>query len=321
MEVATMCRPVVFLLALAVAVLAVAPAPWQTMYDPQKLRILPGWTEITPGHDLQFNRGYFPNDKLTESSLRRAMAYYYATISQIDHHVGRLTASLKERGLYDGTLIVFTADHGEYLGCHHMLLKGNHIYDPLVKVPLVIKWPAQRHAGQISERLVSNIDLAPTLCRAAGLTPPAEMPGEDLGAELPGREIVFCESGGNQTMARTQSHKLILDGKRPGQSLFFDLRVDPLELRNLLGSPEAQDEIQRLSAAIAAWRPHAMPNRYVDPQAPQIQGPNVPPPGLEHRQPIMDYYRAKMHELQECPDVLTGGVARETRPGQALHGR
>jgi arylsulfatase len=274
------------------------PAPWHTMYDPQKLTILPGWTEKTPEHDLRFSRGYFPNDELTESSLRRAMAYYYATISQIDHHVGRLTALLKERGLYDGTLIVFTADHGEYLGYHHMLLKGNHMYDPLVKVPLVIKWPGQRRAGQVSERLVSNIDLAPTLCRAAGLTPSAEMPGEDLGADLPGREIVFCEYGPNHAMARTRSQKLILNVKAPQQSLLFDLQADPLEMRNLFESPEAQDEIRRLSEAISAWRPRDMPKRYVDPQAPQIHGPNVPPPGLEHRQPIMDYYRAKMDELQ-----------------------
>lgn len=275
------------------------PAPWHTMYDPQKLTILSGWTESTPQHDLKFSRGYFPNDELTESSLRRAMAYYYASISQIDHHVGRLTALLKEKGLYDSTLIVLTADHGEYLGHHHMLLKGNHMYDPLVKVPLVIKWPGQRDAGQVSDRLVSNIDVAPTLCRAAGLAPAAKMPGEDLGANSPAREIVFCESGRNQVMARTRTGKLLLDTKTPGQSLFFDLRADPLEMRNLFESPASQAEIQRLTAAVAAWRPGELPQRYVDPQAPQISGPNVPPPGLQHREAIMKYYRAKMDELQK----------------------
>ena len=71
------------------------PAPWHTMYDPQKLTILPGWTEKPIEHDVTLNRGYFPNEGLTESSLRRAMAYYYATISQIDHHVGRLLTALR----------------------------------------------------------------------------------------------------------------------------------------------------------------------------------------------------------------------------------
>ena len=126
------------------------------------------------------------------------MAYYYATISLIDRQMGRLIALLKQKRLYDSTLIVFTADHGEYLGFHHMLLKSNHMYDPLAKVPLLIKWPGNRHGGQVSERLVSNIDLAPTLCRAAGLAAGRRMRGEDLGAEGPNREIVFCEAGANR---------------------------------------------------------------------------------------------------------------------------
>ena len=272
------------------------PAPWHTMYDPQKLTILPGWSEKNFEHDLQLNRGYFPNDQLTEASLRRAMAYYYASISQIDHHVGRLIALLKEKGVYDNTLIVFTADHGEYLGYHHMLLKGNHMYDPLVKVPLVIKWPGSRYAGQVAQRLVSNVDLASTLCRAAGLQPAAEMRGEDLGAEARGREIVFCESGPNQVMARTRSHKLILINRARDQNLFFDLQKDPLELDNLYGLPEVEDEIKRLTAATAAWRPQKTLERFADLQAPQIQGPNVPPRGLEHRQAVIEYYRVKMQE-------------------------
>jgi arylsulfatase A-like enzyme len=264
------------------------------MYDPRRLTILPGWTEKAFEHDIKLNRGYFPHEGLTESSLRRAMAYYYATISQIDHHVGRLLAALKEKGLYDNTLIVFTADHGEYLGYHHMLLKGNHMYDPLAKVPLLVKWPCQRNAGQVNERLVSNVDLAPTLCRAAGLQPAAEMRGEDLGIESQGREIVFCESGPNRAMARTRTHKLLLTENAPQQTLFYDLQADPLELRNLSQSPQWQDEIRRLTAAIAAWRPQPVSKRFVDMQAPQIRGPNVPSPGLEHRQEISDYYKRRM---------------------------
>ncbi len=140
------------------------------------------------------------------------MAYYYATISQIDHHVGRLIALLKEKRLYDNTLIVFTADHGEYLGYHHLLLKGNHMYDPLVKVPLVIKWPDGRRAGSVSQRLVSNVDLAPTLCRAAGLQPAAEMRGEDLGTEGPGARSSSANTGQSWRWPARDLDKLILVG-------------------------------------------------------------------------------------------------------------
>lgn len=277
------------------------PAPWHTMYDPQKLTILPGWTEKAFAHDLALTPGYFPYNQLTMADLRRVMAYYYASISQIDRQVGRFVTLLKDKGLYDKTLVVFTADHGEYLGFHHMLLKSNHMYDPLVKVPLIVKWPDRRRAGTVSQRLVSNIDLAPTLCRAAGLPPAAEMSGEDLNSERARREIVFCEAGPVQAMARTRTGKLILTSKPSDQNLFFDLQKDPLELHNLYGSPEVRDEVERLTAAVVAWQPRKMPASHVDLQAAQIQGPNVPPPGLGHRAAIMEYYRAKMQERSHGP--------------------
>ena len=112
-------------------------------------------------------------------------------------------------------------------------------------------------------------------------------------------------------MARTRTHKLILTGTvtslvaaghkngtvtlpPAGATLFFNLTDDPLELHDLAGSPQAEPELQRLKAAIANWRPPKVPKRFVDLQAPQIRGPNVPPPGLEHRQAIIDYYDRKM---------------------------
>jgi arylsulfatase A-like enzyme len=271
------------------------PAPWHTMYDPEKLALLPGWTNEVFPHDFQFARGYFPYDRLSEAGLHRVMAYYYANISLIDQQVGWLIALLKEKRLYDNTLVVFTADHGEYMGFHHMTLKANHMYDPLAKVPLLVKWPGGRRAGTVSERLVSNIDLAPTLCRAAGLCPDAGMHGEDLGADGPNRRIVFCEQG-PPVMARTRESKLLVMGGPPEKDLFFDLRRDPLEMHNLAGTPQVQDEIKRLRAAIAAWRPKPLQPHYVDLSAPQIRGPNVPPPGLDHRQAVIEYFEAKMRE-------------------------
>src|ERR1041385_2974327 len=91
---------------------------------------------------------------------------------------------LRRRGRYDQTMVVFTADHGEYLGFHHLLLKGGRMYEPLVRVPLLIKFPAgQGQAGVaqgVRQTLVSNVDVAPTLLRQCGLEPPAVLPGIDL---------------------------------------------------------------------------------------------------------------------------------------------
>ena len=113
----------------------------------------------------------------------------------------------------------------------------------------------------------------------------------------PGRQIIFCESGPNQVMARTSTHKLLLVGKAPRQTCcLFELSADPLELNDLSATPASQDEIKRLTAAIAAWRPGPLQERHLHMSAPQIHGPNVPPPGLAI-EPSRPSARLKMRGL------------------------
>jgi len=95
-------------------------------------------------------------------------------------------------------------------------------------------------------------------------------------------------------MVRSDRSKLILTDSRSG-NLFFDLRQDPLERNNLHSSPEYSDEVQRMTAALSAWRcKDAKPQAHLDYNAPQIQQPNVPSHDLSHRNAIMQYYRDKM---------------------------
>ncbi|HOH31532.1 MAG TPA: sulfatase-like hydrolase/transferase, partial [Candidatus Hydrogenedentes bacterium] len=275
------------------------PKLWQDAYDPDKLTLLPGWTETCFEHDLNLHRGYFPHEKLTESALRRIMAYYYATIEQIDAQVGRMVAILKRKGLYDTTMILYTSDHGEYMGFHHMLLKGNHMYDPLAKVPLLIKYPesAPGIAGEkrrgISNALVTNLDVAPTVLFQAGIPPADIMRGNNLAAPGPEREMVFCECGRGRVMSRTRTHKLLLDQVR-NEALFFDLEADPLEMKDLSSDRDNRAEMRRHRKAIKEWRPfEQMPEPYLDENAPVIDRPNVPPRDLSHRPGIIAYYEKR----------------------------
>ncbi|UCD27786.1 MAG: sulfatase-like hydrolase/transferase [Planctomycetota bacterium] len=256
------------------------PAPWNTMYDPAKLTILPGWTDRQLACDRALGRGYFDNSKLTLPALRRVMAYYYATISQIDDQVGRMIETLKGKGLYDNTLVIYTADHGEFMGFHHMLLKGNHMYDPLIKVPLIVKFPDGRHAGKVSDSLVNSLDVTGTIIREAGCELGPDMRGRPLGPILAGeqltRKLVFAECG-PYTMVRSKSHKL-LHHSGPGKSLFFDLKKDPQELDNLYEDPKYQSQIDLFQEALMVlfvFRAEA--SVYLDLEAQQIARPNVPP--------------------------------------------
>lgn len=255
------------------------PQPWADMYDPTSLDILPGWTDSVPAHDPA--QAYFDNSKLTETTLRRVMAYYYATISHIDHQVGRMVDVLRDRGLYNDAMIVYLSDHGEYLGFHHMILKQGHAYDPLAKVPLLIKYPDSRDAGTSSPALANLVDVAPTVLRQAGLPVPPSMTGLDLGDDTPSRQYAFLEqTGAGYYMARSHTHKLIWD-RDPAKSQFFDLTEDPLEMNNLIDSPAAQPLVAEYRQAISNWMLFESPPflRLAE-TAPQIAQENVPSPGM-----------------------------------------
>jgi arylsulfatase A-like enzyme len=122
------------------------------------------------------------------------------------------------------------------------------MYDPLVKVPLVMKLPGNAGKGTRRTDLVSNIDIAPTLLAQAGIaTHPFS--GKDL--SLPSeREYVFAEIGhGLQSMLRSHTRKLILHRNRD-MSLYFDLQQDPLEMNNLYADENYRGEIEELTVLL-----------------------------------------------------------------------
>jgi arylsulfatase A-like enzyme len=268
------------------------PSPWARMYDPEVLTLLPGWTEELPPFDRVYHTGYFPNDALSEPALRRVMAHYYATISQIDHHVGRLLDRLKQRGLYDDTLILFASDHGDYMGYHHMLLKGGPMYEPLVRVPLLIKFPGSPGAGERRDTLASLVDVAPTLLWQAGLTPAAGISGLDLADPHAHRPMLFAEDRrGAVLMARSATHKLLL-AREPELSQFFDLQADPHELNNRFADPTCRDAIQEHREALAHWALFdALPPVCLDEAAPTLRQPDA-----EHRERVRQYSEQKVGE-------------------------
>jgi arylsulfatase A-like enzyme len=269
------------------------PAPWDQMYDPDDLTLLPGWTERIPDADLRHQSAYFDYGALTEPVLRRVMAHYYGSITQLDHQIGRMLSHLHQAGLYDDTLVIFTSDHGEYLGFHHLLLKWGPMYDPVVKVPLIVKFPSARDAheqhgrvpGTSSDALVSLVDVAPTVLAACGVAPALALPGLDLADPASERHCVFAESCGQGSgqgmsyLARSRTHKLLVssDTESDTGDALFDLTVDPFELRNRLGDATYAHLADDLRTQLARWVLFDTPApTYLDTEARQISAPNVP---------------------------------------------
>ena len=276
------------------------PAPWDRMYDPSRLTVPSGWTDQPLARDLERNRGYFEHTTLSLPALRRVMAYYYASISQLDAQVGKMVDLLKRKGLYEKTLIIYTADHGEYLGFHHMLLKSNHMYDPLIKVPLIIKYPQNRLASLVSETLVSSIDVTATILREAALEPAPQMRGHSLYSgglsTEAGRDFIFAEDAGF-IMVRSRTRKLLYSAQ-PGRSLFFDLESDPLEIENLADNPARQGEVRQMKDALLRWfQVETESEPYVDFTARQINQPNVPTDRANAEKEMQRYIDEKMRRI------------------------
>ncbi|MHC4457468.1 MAG: sulfatase-like hydrolase/transferase [Planctomycetota bacterium] len=167
---------------------------------------------------------------------------YAGEIAYTDHCIGLVLSKLKELGLYDSTLIIITADHGEMLGEHGELSHLYFIYQSAIKVPLILRLPGQRRSKRIDE-LVGLIDIVPTVCSLLGIDVPQHVQGQDLslcllGKDSPNRDRhVYCESlfatryNGNSLLGVVNNRFKYIQTTRPE---LYDLVQDPYETRNMI---------------------------------------------------------------------------------------
>jgi hypothetical protein len=192
------------------------------------------------------------------------IAEYDAEIRDVDAEVGRLLDALKERELFDSSLIILTADHGESLGEHNLYFEhGMFPYDVNGRVPLIIRHPSRQPS--VTETPASLVDLFPTILKAIGLPVPEGVYGTDILEAVDTGDsdrMIFAESGYQeppQVSVRYNGWKLIYvrnktDQKRLTGSLYelYHTDEDPLEEHNLID--QGYDEIQsNLKTALDEW--------------------------------------------------------------------
>ena len=186
---------------------------------------------------------------------------YDGEITYMDRYLGQLFAWLKQTGLYDETLIVFTADHGEEFYEHGGWWHGLTLYDEQIHVPLLVKLPGQA-TGEIDTGLARTLDIAPTVLRIAGFDAPKAMQGVDLrNPEQERPKFVYAEEDhqGNVLYAgRSMDWKyMAANGGNPRglppRSLFH-LANDPAEMHNLSqAEPEKAEQAAERVARVSAW--------------------------------------------------------------------
>ena len=259
----------------------IAPAPYNAMFGAgDMLPVVRSQDERKDPHpiyrefmDLRVSRT-FARDGVREEVI----PVYMGLVKQIDDQLGRLFAFLEERGLLDTTMVVFTSDHGDYLGDHWMGEKDL-FHEPAVKVPLIVFDPspaADSARGTVCDELVEAIDLIPTFLEALGADPAHQvhrLEGRSLAPFLRGepptqwRRFVISEydysiqpvaeklgiepRDARLFMIADKRWKLIHAlGFRP---MLYDLESDACEFRDLGADPAHEKERRRLMGALNAW--------------------------------------------------------------------
>lgn len=191
----------------------------------------------------------------TTEIIQASLADYYALISHLDNRVGDIIETLKKEGLFENTIIVYTADNGLAIGSHGLLGKQN-LYEHSTKVPLIISGPSIPE-NETREALVYLYDLFPTLANLSGLPAPDGIDGQNLAPVLTGqatevRSSLYTVYRNTVRAVRTDEWKLIRYPRRNYTQL-FNLKEDPLEINNLAALPENQNKVDEMMALLGKW--------------------------------------------------------------------
>lgn len=189
---------------------------------------------------------------------------YLGLVGLLDHCVGMVLEALEEEGIYEDTLILFTADHGEMLGSHCLWQKMC-MYEESVRIPLYMKFPkGDAPKSRVVQEPVSAVDVLPTLCEYLGLEAPKNLSGISLMKAMKGEKLerkqLFIQFDGNgargnfQRCILEEEYKLIVDFFKDELYLeLYHVGNDPQELRNLAFDG---DQAERIEAMLESLRRH-----------------------------------------------------------------
>lgn len=195
----------------------------------------------------------------TETEWRLHRWLYCRLTERVDGEIGRVLDALRESGLEENTLVIFTSDHGDQ-DAQHRLEHKSVLYEASARVPFIMRLPGAIPAGRVDEtQLISNgLDLLPTCADYAGVSSPAGLPGASLrstaesGTGRPWRDALFVESHSGR-MVRTKRFTYCVYESGARREMLFDLDRDPGQMVNLAERPEYTVEMQRHRALLSEW--------------------------------------------------------------------
>jgi len=201
-------------------------------------------------------------DTRTGAGFQRLQRNYAGLCSLVDQAMGRILWALETSGQWENTIIVYTSDHGEMMGCHSLLTKGV-MYEEAIRVPYLMHAPFRKQKPMRITQPVSHIDTVPALMELLGRKEAAEFPGKSLVAAMEGRRApddVFLQwnqegrAGGPnaRTIITPDGWKMVLHDS--DVSMLFNRQKDPLEMHNVFHSKEHEPIVRKLRAKIHDWQ-------------------------------------------------------------------
>lgn len=223
-----------------------------------------------PPHQARIRRekvaegDWYFEPRTPEAGKARVLRGYYALVSQTDHFVGTLLQALDELDLAQDTIVLYSADHGDFAGEHGFIEKAPGIsYDAITRVPMIWRWPSRFLAGHVCEELVESVDVLPTLLASLGLPASSSVDGIDLSNLLQGRQgvgkdHVVTENPWAKSI-RDKEWKLVEypramfpDEPRPVGELYH-LASDPWEIENRYYDLSLAGVVSDLRRALIDW--------------------------------------------------------------------
>lgn len=214
--------------------------PYNSMYSPADMLVPESYSQridpLTEWHSEILTH----HTKLSQKKLQKIKAMYSGSVHLLDHSIGKIIKELENLKLYDKTLIVFTTDHGEYMGEHGMLYKNN-FFEAAYRLPFILRIP-DGQKGSLNEHVFSMVDFMPGILNLLGIEPNEQVHGRDFSSLLTDEPLEWKEEAHvhhavhNGAGLFTPDYYLLL--YRTGEHLLFDRKNDPKELYNLYNDPE-----------------------------------------------------------------------------------
>lgn len=224
------------------------PAPYDKKY-------LPPYDAAVTG-ELSTIRQIQRGAQLSPESIEYLAGLYAGEVSYTDQEIGRLFAVLRQRGVFDRTIIIVLADHGTSMQEHGMWFHNVALTQPMIAIPMLLRYPPAVPAGVVSDAPVQTIDVMPTVLDALGAVPPPEVEGRSLLPLANGEEsgldrVTVSETGGRGQIALRMGRWKLSLNLDEGLRKLFDLQQDPLESIDVATREPAM--VQRLMEEYRRW--------------------------------------------------------------------